>query len=410
MEPERQCPTCGRKIPWGQTECPFCPARGWRFWSLRRDAFLLMVFVFLLILFPMTGFVVRNYFELEKSFAEDWCNRGEADLQANRLVAALADFRTALSYSHNNPQYELRLAQALARVRDSEEAAAEARTYLLSLLEREPGNGLVNLELARLAARNHDPTDALLYYHGAIYGAWAGDQGAKRRGARLELVEFLLGIHQTDAARAELIAIGSSLPPDPALQTKVGNLLLQVKGYDDALKVFQRALSEDPLQVAALAGAGECYFQKGDYVQALHFLTRAAQQNPQMVRTVAMRDAAQAILNLDPYRRHLSNAERARRGVLAFNTAFTRLESCAAAKGIDLNLPGSDPLQKLFIQATDLQPRTQQQYLTRDSELLSRVMDVAFEIEQTSAHACSEPHGLDLALLLLAREPGGARP
>jgi tetratricopeptide (TPR) repeat protein len=277
-------------------------------------------------------------------------------------------------------------------------------------LEREPGNGLVNLELARLAARNHDPTDALLYYHGAIYGAWAGDQGAKRRGARLELVEFLLGIHQTDAARAELIAVESSLPPDPALQTKVGSLLLQVKGYDDALKVFQRALSEDPLQVAALAGAGECYFQKGDYVQALHFLTRAAQQNPQMVRTVAMRDAAQAILNLDPYRRHLSNAERARRGVLAFNTAFTRLESCAAAKGIDLNLPGSDPLQKLFIQATDLQPRTQQQYLTRDSELLSRVMDVAFEIEQTSAHACSEPHGLDLALLLLAREPGGARP
>jgi hypothetical protein len=159
-----------------------------------------------------------------------------------------------------------------------------------------------------------------------------------------------------------------------------------------------------------LAGAGECYFEKGDYVQALHYLTRAAQQNPQLVRAVAMRDAAQTVLNLDPFRRHLGNVERARRAVLAFNTAFTRLETCAAAKRIDLTSVGSDPLQKLHAQASNLQPRVQQRYLSQDSELLSRVMDVAFEIEQTTAHSCSEPRGPDLALLLLAREPGGARP
>ena len=37
-------------------------------------------------------------------------------------------------------------------------------------------------------------------------------------------------------------------------------------------------------------------------------------------------------------------------------------------------------------------------------------MDVVFEIEQATAHTCGEPQGLDLALLLLAREQGGDPP
>ena len=61
MEPERPCPQCGRKIPWGQTKCPFCPGHGGYFWSLRRDTFLLMIFVLLIFLFVITGFTVRTY-------------------------------------------------------------------------------------------------------------------------------------------------------------------------------------------------------------------------------------------------------------------------------------------------------------------------------------------------------------
>jgi len=94
-----------------------------------------MVIVLLIVLFAITGIAVKYYRRGEKAFAEEWYSRGEDDLQAKRVVAALADFRTALSYSHNNPQYELRLAQALARMEDSAEARAEARTYVLNLLE-----------------------------------------------------------------------------------------------------------------------------------------------------------------------------------------------------------------------------------------------------------------------------------
>jgi len=42
--------------------------------------------------------------------------------------------------SHDNEHYQLQLAQARMCEGNSGEAGAEARTYLLNLLEREPGN------------------------------------------------------------------------------------------------------------------------------------------------------------------------------------------------------------------------------------------------------------------------------
>ncbi|HMD85590.1 MAG TPA: tetratricopeptide repeat protein [Terriglobia bacterium] len=364
----------------------------------------------LILLFVITGFAVRVYHAVERGFAEDWYTRGEEDLRAGRAEAALADFRTALSYSHDDERYQLRLAQALMAAGQSRGAGSEARTYLLNLLEHEPGNGTVNLELARLAARDHAVSDALRFYHGAIYGEWDDDPVLRRRAVRLELVEFLLDAGQKDAARAELIALAADLPDDPPLQTKVGDLLLRVAGYDDALKLFRQALREEPRLAPALAGAGECYFQNGDYAQAERYLTRPVQQDPHLTQAAAMLDIAQAVLRLDPFNRRLDNRERARRAALDFNSALMRLQKCAAQRGIDLKATGGDPLQALSAQAAQLQPRAQQRYLSRDSELLSQVMDTVFEIEQSTAHTCGEPQGLDLALLLMAREQGGTRP
>jgi tetratricopeptide (TPR) repeat protein len=366
--------------------------------------------VSLVLLFVLTGFTVRVYHDVEKGFAQEWYTHGEEDLHAGRVGAAQADFRTALSYSHDNERYQLRLTQALMAAGQAREAGTEARTYLLNLLEHEPGNGTVNLELARLAARDHAVSDALRFYHGAIYGEWDDDPVVRRRAARLELVGFLLDAGQKDSARAELIAMAADLPADPTLQTKVGTLLLRVAGYDDALKLFHQALLEEPRSPSALAGAGECHFQKGEYVQAERYLTRAVQQDPHLLQAAAMLDTAHAVVNLDPFNRRLGNMERARRAALAFDSALTRLQNCAAQKGIDLKVAGGDPLQALYAQAMELQPRAQQRYLGRDSELLSQVMDAAFEIEQGTAHTCGEPQGLDLALLLMAREQGGSRP
>jgi predicted Zn-dependent protease len=367
---------------------------------------------FLILLFVITAFAVRFYHDVEKGYAHDWYARGEEDLRAGHADAALVDFRTAVSYSHDDERYQLRLAQALMATRQPGGAGTEARTYLLNLWEREPGNGTVNLELGRLAARDHAVPDVLRFYHGAIYGAWEDDPVGKRRAARLELVQVLLDLGQKASARAELIALTAGLPADPALQTQVGTFLLQVAGYDDALKLFRGALASEPRLAPALAGAGECYFQNGRYAEAERYLARAVREDPHLAQAAARRDTAQAVLNIDPFDRRLSATERARRAALAFDTALACLQNCAAQRGVDLTAllaqagAGNDPLQNLYAQATKLKPRVKELNLRRDSELLSNAMDVAFEIEQTTAYACGAPQGLDLALLLIAREQG----
>ncbi len=377
---------------------------------MRRDGFLLLTFIFLILMFVITGFTVRTYRNVERGFAVQWYARGEDDLRASRAEAALADFRTALSYSHDNEQYELRLAEALTEAGNTAGARAEARTYLLGLLDRQPGNATANLELARLAARDHLIDDAVRYYHQAIYGEWDFDAVARRRNARLELVEYLLDEGQKDSARAELISLAADLPPDPALQTRVGTLLLRVGGYDDALKLFNEALRPNPHLATALAGAGECFFYRGDYEQAERYLARAVQQDPHLSQAAALRETAQAVLRLDPFNRRLSNMERGRRAATDFSLAMACLQSCAAQRGIDLKAKGSDPLQTLQGMALDLQAHARQSTLSRDAELLSEVMDAAFSMEQASVHACGEPQGQDLALLLIAREQGGGHP
>lgn len=118
---------------------------------------------------------------------------------------------------------------------------AEARNYLLSLWEREPGNGTVNLELAHLAVRQRSEPDALRFFHGAIYGAWDEDATTRRRAARLELVHFLLDSGDNARAQAELIALAAGLRREPELQTQAGELMLRAGGYEPALTLFRQA-------------------------------------------------------------------------------------------------------------------------------------------------------------------------
>ena len=84
-------------------------------------------------------------------------------------------------------------------------------SYLINLWEREPENGHVNLELARIAAQKGETEQALRYYNNAIYATWPGDQEVERRDTRLELIEFLLSINAKAQAQSELIALAANL-------------------------------------------------------------------------------------------------------------------------------------------------------------------------------------------------------
>jgi tetratricopeptide (TPR) repeat protein len=406
MEPDRRCPRCGQIIPWGSERCPLCsPTRSY-LWSVRRDTLLAIVFVLLVLLFVVTGTVVGRYHSFEKALAQDWYRQGQQALGAGHAPAALADFSNALAYSRDNPLYQLRLAQALAATG----RVAEARAYLLSIRERDPGNGPVNLELARLAATEHNISDAVEYYHNAVYCEWEGDPVVQRRAVRLELVKFLLDSDQGAAARVELIGVAGNLPPDAPLHIQVGKLLMQAGAYDDALALFRQAVSVEPRSAAALAGAGECYFYTGRYALAEPYLNHALRRDPKLTSVAAVRDTVRAVLELDPFARWLGEQQRMERAHRDFDLAMTRLQACADQRGLDLKAAGSDPLQTLYAQAEVLKPSLQQRTFLRDPDSVSHIMDLVFAIENGASQACGEPHGLDSALVLIAREQEGARP
>ena len=147
MQGDRPCPRCGQLIPKGQEDCPHCAKpRGW--WTVERETLMLASFVALVILFGITGVAANLYHSKQKALAQEWFAQGEKDLRARQAESALEDFRTALAYSPENALYRLRLAQALIASNRTD----EARSHLLTLWRDEPGNGTVNLELARRAA------------------------------------------------------------------------------------------------------------------------------------------------------------------------------------------------------------------------------------------------------------------
>jgi len=355
-------------------------------------------------LFVITRFAAKLWHSRQGALAEQWRQRAEASLNAGRGEEAVEGFRRALTYSRDNALYQLRLAQALL----SAQRADEARPYLLNLWQREPGNGNVNLELARLAARQGDVSEAVRYFHQAIYGVWTEDPESQRREARLEFCEFLLSRKRNDEAQAALIELASDLPKDAGLYTRVGALFLRAEDHQRALETFRQALRLDASHSAALVGAGEAAFHLGNYRIARRYLERAGEQAAAPPRATELLTTTRIILAIDPFQRGLSGAERARRADQAFRQALAHVEQCALDRGevLDAGAPQT-ALQAAYARAMTLRPKVRPRALRRDPDLLTNTMEVVFEIEELAARDCGTPTDADLALLLIGRQQGG---
>jgi len=209
-------------------------------------------------LFAVTLFLFRSFSAHRADLAQRWAERGREALGAGKPDEAVTALRTALTYAQEGTsstrESELLLAEALGetgRLAESE----ESYQYFLSLWEAEPGNGAINLQLARLARKRNDKQSAVNFYRAAIYGTWEGD-GAVRRGAvRLELAEYLIAQGDAAAARMELLIAGGNAPDDYGRDMQIGELLEQAQDANDALMYYQRAEKarrHDPAAKAAI--------------------------------------------------------------------------------------------------------------------------------------------------------------
>lgn len=374
-----------------------------RLYLRQRPVMLMLLTALTVLLFVGVSGLSRAYRDQQTSLGSRWFDRGVADLKAQRYPAAARDFRAALLYSRDNYTYQLSLAEALLGMKQTGAASA----YLLNLWDRQPEDGLVNLELARIAAQKGQLAQAVRYYHDAVYAVWPRDQETQRREARLELIDLLLRNKEKAQAQAELIALAENENENPVQSQLLGDLFFRADDYPRALAEYRVTLKADPHNARALAGSGYAAYEVGDYPVAQHYLQEAVKRDPNDTESTQRLQMTEMVLRLDPFRRHISTAERNRLVIEAFVTAGQRLQKCAVPNG-DRAVAGSSP-SNLSGEWASLKPQITERQLQRNADLAEQAMDLVFRIERQTSISCGMPTGSDLALLLIAKLREGNR-
>ena len=237
------------------------------------------------------------------------------------------------AYEQDDPATEVELAGALAQAGRLQEATS----YFNTLWEKQPGNGNINLQLARLAARQGQRATALERYQAAIYGVWEGDGTVRRRQVRLELVRYLIQENRFGDARDELLIAAGNDKSTPTLM-EVAGLLAEAHAPSDALRFYREVAGRRPVEVQALEGAGQMAFLLSRYKMARSYLDRALDRalkagntaHPLQDRALAEKNLqiANAVLAMYPSE-DLPQRERLLRVVRAYGVARKRYTACA---------------------------------------------------------------------------------
>ena len=275
---------------------------------------------------------------------------------------------------------------------------SEARAQLLTLWSEEPGNGRINLALARLAAADGDVAKAVRYYHAAVDGSWDANAQDARREARLEAAKLLLAHGQAVRAQSELIGIINDLPSDSGIITEVARLLISAGADARGLALLGRALALDPGNHTAARLAGQIAFRRGDYRTAREYLhADGVASDPGSEDMLAISDN---ILALDPFASGLARSERAQRARESLDIASGRLQRCGAVTpGVAASSQQDEDFAARLTAARKISP----QRLARDAEALDGVMALVFDIERIQDPACGPLDARDRALLILSQ-------
>lgn len=357
---------------------------------VHRELFQLLALIALAIAaFLVTRAIAISNREMTLGDAAEWFRRGQRAMDDGRVDDAIDALRRATVRDRDDRRYVLTLAQALALKHDQD----GARSILLTLRESEPEDREINLQLARLAVARQDVTEALRFYHNALYAPWPNEMAGARRAVRLELARFLLGHAQAGRAVAELLALGADMPDELALHLELGQLFADAGDQPHARDQFQRALRQDPDNRAALAGAGLAAFGMADYAAARSWLRRLP---PEADDARAARELTDLILSRDPLATRLGAAERRQRLAADIGYVEQRIRAC-----ID-DGHGSDASAAL---ATEAQAFAGE--LARpgglDQDTVETGVDLIDRLEADIAQRCGPATPLDRALALIGR-------
>jgi tetratricopeptide (TPR) repeat protein len=406
---------------------------------------LITLFAVTALLAVSTNYLYQSYASHQTKLADRWLQRGEQAMHDGKPQAAIDALSSALAFDPNQRNTQIKLAQALA----SAGRVQEATVYFNSLLESEQGSGLINLQLARLAARQGDATQAIDDYQRAIYGNWEGDGYVRRREVRFEMIKYLIERQQLDRARSELLVASGNAPGDDiSVQLQIASMMELAQDPADALHLYKTLLRLHPSLREALEGAGRAAFQLGRYLEAKHYLSHALEgpavdKEPTAAITTS-RDylnEATRLLALYPSP-GLRPGERMARVLTDRKLAMARLAECTQDRtaGRANDSPqaapaakSSNPLQsfasrfsrhpapappKPGANPTPIDPlvgltqRWQQLPVTisigdleKDPELAQAQIQLIYDTELVTQQVCGAPGGDDALLLRIAQAP-----
>jgi tetratricopeptide (TPR) repeat protein len=376
---------------------------------LRDVTALLSLFAITATLAVLTFLLFNSFSTHRHELAQRWLARGRAQMAAGRPEQAVQALRSALEYEEGHREVDLQreteieLATALAAAGHD----AEAMAYFNTLLEAEPGNGLINLQLARLATKQGHEEQAVESYQRALDGTWQGDGYLRRLSVRLELARYLLSRHEAWRARSELITASGNAPDDPNIKLEIAGLLEQAQDPQDAFEIYRRLSLNRPDRLEGLEGAGRTAAALNRYLLAREYLTKAL-NNPWLeARPAAEREAvrnalADAVHLLALYPGpELSARARAERILHNVDTARARMTDCSAATA-----EGNPPaLASLANRWQAVPSKLTVRTLEEDPELEQTLMTLVYGTEKTTLQTCGNPTGEDALLLQIARAP-----
>lgn len=410
---------------------------------------LLSLVLIVLVLSGLTYLLNRSFENHRKELGQRWRQRGEAELKNGQSQAAIGSLRAALTYIPDR-NTEIELAEALAQAGRTQEAVA----YFDTLRDQEPGSGIVNLQLARLAVRQNQPTQAIDYYQTALDGTWEGDGYERRRDVRLEMAKYLIQVHQYSRARTELLIAAGNAPDKPALKLEIAGLLEQCQSPADALEIYRSLAQNRDAPWAALAGAGRTAYELGEFALAHQYLDRAAEarsfrEQPQADQAAIQEKekTTQELLALYPAD-DLTIRERAARVMEDVRIARNRFQNCeapvalqplaspqintpqiasgtlpvnplarAAAKAksllapspilpvANMNTTAQTSAQALAARWAKVPQKLRLFDLEQNPEMEQMLMQLVYDTEKDAANRCGPPQDNDALLYLIAQAP-----
>ncbi|HTZ58903.1 MAG TPA: tetratricopeptide repeat protein [Acidobacteriaceae bacterium] len=408
---------------------------------------LVTLFAITALLAVLTNFLYQSYASHQVELANRWLQRGVQAMNNGKPQAAIDALSSALAFAPSDRDTEIKLAEALA----SAGRIQEATVYFNALLENQQGSGLINLQLARLAARQGNQAQAIEDYQKAIYGSWEGDGYVRRRDVRFELINYLITHNRLDQARNELLVASGNAPGDDiSVQLEIARRMEQAQDTGDAFHIYRTLLHRHPSLGEALEGAGRTAFQMGRYLEAKRYLSKYLQtpgidQEPaaQVKQSRDNLDEADRLLSLYPSSR-LNPQERSARILGDRKLAMARLSECmqdrksAPTEAVTkpnapsttglanplaslashfarrpTNTAGSqqsnptpvDPLAALQQRWDQLPPKMTAADLMKDPDLEQTQIQLIYDTEMVTQQVCGAPAGDDALLLRIAQAP-----